>query len=113
MNELKLTLEVVPLPLQKPDAIKARVTINMSTIVDALGEADKHRLILKLLAEVYHNRLDSICNGSDWYANAINSELEAIRKAAGAAKFTYRQRIDWSSCGLSEEDAKLFGFDVP
>jgi len=110
---LKLILQATPLPLEEPEKVTVIVEVSIDSVIAELDEADKGRLIFKLLAEALRADQKVHVSDVDWIREAHEKRVQAICDTAKAIRLIYRERWDWRTCGLSKEDAKLFGWDVP
>lgn len=109
---MKVRLKVIPLPETGPRVLDVEATVDVDAIVDALDEAEKSRLTLRLLAAVYNNQLSKDMPGVEWFHLSTKAKLAAIRKVSMAIRDTYHHRIDGYDLDLSIEDQQLLGFDV-
>jgi len=79
------------------------VDIGIDYILSELDECEKGRLIFKLLADAVH------CDSGF----VTPERIGAIKDAVRAVRRIFRERWTWDTCGLSREDAELFGWEVP
>lgn len=105
MKEYRLKVEEVPKGETKEELISIAVKLDPIAIFNALHEGDKGRLLFRLLAAVLHDDSEFLDFNREEYT-------EAIKKAVRVIQRIYRNRWTADTCGLSADDAEMFGWDV-
>lgn len=99
----KLVVEEIPEGETKEEVIKVAIELDPVAIFNSLSEGEKGKLLFRLLAAVLHE--DNELAHMPKYREAIIQGVHAIRRI-------YKERWTTRSCGLSVDDAEMFGWDV-